>query len=341
MASEKFLKAQFGLQTLFGTPVAVTHQFPAQGDYEDAHDEHVAEHDAGVWTPQTIVEQTSEFAKFTLKGAGFFELLPVLFNAAFGLLTPTGTDPWIYADEVDPAAVGTPSPYTWLFGGGENLGATGPAVKIPNAYCESITLQGNLNSKQVSCESAWFGTKVDDNSGAGFAFGAVNHPPNLAMLKILLETINLQDAAATGGDFTTMTALTGKLLDWTLKIVSGAKPAWSSDQNALTFGGVRFEQPSIEFTPTIRTDATTYGLVKAKQRAKTFQELQFSLSGALTRAAVFQITGRWAACPKAHERGDGEIVMKPTFRAETPWTQVTTPHWFDYSFSTKWQHPTA
>ena len=338
MASERFLKAQFGKQASFGTPAVAEAQFPAQGEYEDAQEEHEAPFDAGVWTPQTIVAKVSDYATFTLKGTAFFELLPVLLNAGLDVAAPVGDDPYTYTYLMDPAAVGTPAPYTWLLGGGDDIGATGPAVKIQDAYLESLTLSGNLNSKQVALECAWFGLKVDDNGGAGYTLAPVALPTNLEMLKALLGQLNLKDAGTAGGSFAAMTAVSGKMLDWSLKITTGVKARWSADGNALTYGGIYFDAPAIEFTPTIRTDSATYALVKAKQAARTYQELQLVLNGTSTRKAQFDLTGRWTACPTAHAREGGELVMKPTFVCQTPHTQTTTPHYFGCKIISKYIH---
>lgn len=337
MASERFLKAQGAIQTQFGTPAAAAFAWPGQAEYEDGHEEREVEI-PGTWAPRTLVAKVAEYATVKLSGVAYFELLPVLFNAGFAAMTPTGEDPYVYAGEVDPDAVGAPIPYTWLVGGGGDLGATGPAVKIQDAYVESLTLSGNLNNRAVEAEVNWFGLKVDDNSGAGYDFGAVDVPTNLEMLKVLMGALSVKDAATTGGSFATMTAIQGKMLDWQLTINTGLKPIWSSDNGALTFNGVRHEAPSVEFSPTLRTDSATYAAVKAKQAAKTYQELKLALTGAATRAATFQVTGRWTECGTVHAREGGEIVMKPKFIAQTPHTQTTTPHWFDWAFTTKWTH---
>jgi hypothetical protein len=201
-----------------------------------------------------------------------------------------------------------------------------------------MTLAGNLNSKEISLQSDIFGLGVDDNSGAGRAFAAVGLPSPLGMMKTLLGAIGSKNAGTTGGSFSGLTALSCVLLDWSWTFNTGLQPKWAADGNALTYCGVRNTEPSIEFTPTIRTNATTYAAIKAKADAYTYQELQFTLTGDNSRSWVINMTGRWLPNFTAHGRANDEIVMQPTFRVETPHTQTTTPHWLSWTLATQWSH---
>lgn len=336
--SQKFLKAEAGKQSVFGTAVSPDFKLPFTGEYADAQTDHSAEWDAGFWTPTEIVEKTSDYATFKLSGAMFFELLPVFLSAGFADLSPSGSDPYTYDYELTPTAVGAPSPYTFLFGGNEAIGGTGPAIKIQDGYLQKFVLSFNLNSKEVTIQSDWFGQAVNDNSGAGFAFIGSALPTPLGMMKGLLGALNIQDAATTGSDFTTMSAFACSLLDWTLTVDTGLRPQWAADNNALTYCGFYHEAPSITFTPTLRTTSANYALVKAKANARTFQEVELVLNGASSRQVKWQMTGRWLPNFGAHDRANGEVVMKPTFQAATPYTQVTTPHLFGWELDTKWSH---
>lgn len=336
--SLKFLRAEAGKQSAFGTAVTPTFKLPFAGEYKDEQMEHVAEWDQGTWTPLEIVEKTSDYASFKLNGAMWFELLPVFLSAGFADLTPGGADPYTYDYELDPAAVGAPSPYTFLFGGDEDIGGTGPAVRIRDGYLRSMTLAFNINSKELTVQSDWFGASVDDNSGAGFAFQGAALPTPLGMMKGLLGALEIQDAATTGSDFATMTAFDCALLDWQLKIDTGLRPAWAADQNSTYYCGYYHEEPVISFSPTIRTTATNYALVKAKADARTYQEQMLTLNGASSRQVKWQMTGRWLPNFSAHGRGSGEVVMQPVFECKTPYTQTTTPHMFGWELDTKWSH---
>lgn len=336
--SIKFLKAEAGKQSAFGTAATPDFKLPFMGEYSDEQTEHVAEWDNGTWTPLEIVEQTSDFAKFKLSGAMFFELLPVFLSAGFADLTPGGADPYTYDAELNPAAVGAPSPYTFLFGGNEAIGGTGPAIKIQDGYLQSMTLAFNINSKELTVQSEWFGASVNDNSGAGFAFQGAALPTPLGMMKGLLGALDIQDATTTGGDFATMTAFDCALLDWSLKIDTGLRPAWSADQNDTVYCGYYHEAPAITFTPTVRTNSTNYALIKTKADARTYQEQMLTLNGASSRQVKWQMTGRWLPNFMAHGRANNEVVMQPTFQCATPYTQVTTPHLFGWELDTKWSH---
>lgn len=334
MASENLLRAEFGKQSTFGTPVNVAFVMPAQCEHKDEREEVEASLDAGTWMPTTVAAETAKHATIKTKGAGYFEVIPAFLNAGLSNATPSGADPYTYTYAVAVSAEPTPKPYTWRSGGGA-LGATGPLAQIADAFCQELTLGGNLNSKEVQLESQWFGGDVDDNAGAGYAASAVSVPSPLDMLKTLLGTVAVKDATATGGVFTGMTALSCVVLDWQLKLNTGIKPLWSADSNALTFCGYRYDLPVIEWTPTIRTTTTTYAAIMGKFKAKTYQELKIELNGALTRRLTFKLTGRWVACPSAHERANGEIIMKPTFRAQVPAMQTTTPHFATIEVVTK------
>lgn len=336
----KFLRCFAAQQSAFGTAASSGQfQLPFTGEYEDLQEEHVAEWDQGTWTPQTIVEKTAELARVTLRGVMFFELLPVIHNMAWGNVDATNeTTHYSYDGSVSPSAVGAPAFYTFWLGGNEAIGGTGPMVRIQDAFVESYTLSGNLNTKEIAIEATLVGLKVDDNSGAGFAAPSAALPTSLGMMKTLKGAFNIQDAATTGGDFATMTAISGVMLDWSLTINTGLTPKWSSDANALTYGGVRHVEPSIEFAPQIRTTSTTYAYTKAKANAKTFQELQMVIDGEDQRTLTYNMTGRWLPNFIAHGRQNDEVVMLPTFRAETPHTQTTTPHWFSWTLDTEWEH---
>lgn len=336
--SLKFLKAEAGKQSAFNSAATPNFKLPFTGEYADDQTEHVAEWDMGYWTPTEIVEKTSDYATFKLSGAMFFELLPVFLSAGFADLSPSGADPYTYDAELAPASVGVPSPYTFLFGGNENLGGTGPAVKIQDGYLQKMVLSFNINSKELTVQSDWFGRKVDDNSGAGFAFQGAALPTPLGMMKGMLGALEIQDAATTGSDFATMTAFDCSLLDWSLSIDTGLRPQWASEENALTYCGIYHEAPVITFTPTIRTNSTNYALVKTKANDRTFQEVMLTLNGASSRQVKWQMTGRWLPNFSAHGRGSGEVVMQPTFQCATPYTQVTTPHLFGWELDTKWSH---
>jgi hypothetical protein len=268
----------------------------------------------------------------------FFELLPVFLSAGFADLTPTGADPYIYDYELIPATVGTPSPYTFFFGGNEAIGGTGPAIRIQDGYLQKMVLAFNINSKELTVQSDWFGLSVDDNSAAGRAFIGAALPTPLGMMKGLLSVLEIQDAATTGSDFATMTAFDCSLLDWSLSIDTGLRPQWAAEENALTYCGYYHEAPVITFAPTIRTNATNYALVKGKANSRTYQEIMLTLNGASSRQVKWQMTGRWLPNFIAHTRGSGEVVMSPTFQCATPYTQVTTPHIFGWELDTKWSH---
>ena len=340
MATIKFLKAEAGKQAALGTPASPDFLLPMMGEYEDAQFEVAAEWDSGTWSGIEIVEQAAKLARFKLRGVSFFELWPIFLSAGFNDQIGVGASaPYSYFDVLAPGVVGLPHPYTLRFGAlGQNIGGTGPTVQIPDAYLESITLTGNINSKDVTLDSQWFGSEIDDNSGAGYAFAGAALPSPLGMMKTLLGAISLQDAGATGGDFGSLTGLTGVLLDWVLTIRTGLSPKWSADSNQLTYTGVRIQEPTITFTPTIRTNATTYAATRTKYEARTYQELQITLTGELSRQAVFKLTGRWTSVPTPRRREDGELVISPTFTAGTPETQTTTPHIFGWTIDTRWSH---
>jgi hypothetical protein len=336
--SLKFLKAEAGKQSVFGTAVTPDFKLPFTGEYSDDQTEHVAEWDQGTWTDTEIVEKTSDYATFRLNGAMWFELLPVFLSAGFADLAPDGVGPYAYDDELDPAAVGAPIPYTFLFGGNENLGGTGPAVRIQDGYLRTMTLAFNINSKELTVQSEWFGASVNDNSGAGHAFQGAALPTPLGMMKGLLGVLEIQDAATTGGDFATMTAFDCSLLDWTLTIDTGLRPKWAAEENALTYCGFYHEAPAVTFAPTLRTNSTNYALVKGKANSRTYQEVMLTLNGASSRQLKLQMTGRWLPNFIAHTRGSGEVVMQPTFQCASPHTQTTTPHYFGWELDTLWSH---
>ncbi len=337
--STKFLAGFAGKQTVLGTPVSATFQLPFVGEYEDAQEDHSAEYDSGFWTPTTIVEQVATHARFTLNGTAFFELMPVLFNAGHDHITVGGVGPFIFDDAVSPSAVGVPRPYTFFFGGNENIGATGPMIRIQDGHLESFSLAGNINTKEVALTSQWFGATIHPNSAhVGFAKPAANLPSPLGMMKTLLATLELQDATTTGGDFATMTATDKALLDWTFACDFGLRPAWSADENQSFYSTIRHVMPVATFAAAIRMTETNYALVRIKAVDRTFQELQLTLNGANSELLKLKMTGRWLPNVIAHSRSNDEVVMQGTFQLETPYTQVTTPHWFSWELDTNWSH---
>jgi hypothetical protein len=329
MASTKFNMVQVGLQTDFGTAVAPTKQLPMKGLYEDKRQRHDAEYDAGYWTPTTITAEVGTETAMTLEGTAFFEVLPVLLNSGFEDVAPSGT--YIHTYTVAPGAVATPKPLTALLGTvGTNIGGTGPAVKLKDLYLKTLTLSANINDKAVMAKAEFFGTTYDDNSGAGFAFLAAASAPLIATLEVingLKGVIRYEDATATGGAFATMTDFECTILDWELVINTGIEPAYCLTDETTTWSALKYTAPSCEFKPIVRTNATTYAAVKGKANARTYQELQLFIAGTSGHDLTVNMTGLWDVIPTAHDKQDGEVVMKPTFRCKTPHTQTTTPHW--------------
>lgn len=330
MANERALIAQLGKQTAFDTPATPTIKLPWTVDYEDAREVLEREWDAGQWVPSVIAALLSEDGTFKTSGVIDFEMLPVVFDAGIADVTPTGTDPYTAAYEMDPAGPGTPAPMTLLIGAaGENIGATGAAVRLPNSYLTKLTLAGGINEKAIKHEGEWIATTVDDNSGAGYALiSGLTPPAAIVEMNALLGEWKIQDAAATGGDFATMTAFDCAILNWRLTMDFGIKPKRSVDGNRLTYAGIRRDNPAVELEATIRLNQANYALVRGKHLARTFQELQFVINGAASRKATFELTGWWADAKSGHMREDGEVVMKAKFNARTPHFQTTTPHFF-------------
>jgi hypothetical protein len=330
MANERSLKTQVGLQAAFETGVAATIVMPRQYDYADEREVHVSDYDSGNWVPTTSVANTASYATIKGKGQAHFEILAVLLNSGWADVVPSGTDPWTHTYTISPTTPGAPKPLTFEIGSvGTNIGATGPAVRLIDQCLQKLTLSANINDKWVSAEDEWFGVSVDDNSGAGYAFtAALVVPANLEGMNGLLGQIGIQDAAATGGDFATMTAFSCAIVDWSLAMDTGLQPLWCLCDNQTTFSGYKQVEPNVELDMTIRTSQTNYGLVKAKKDALTYQELQLKVNGSSGRAATFNLTGRWTECASAHVRENGEVVMKAKFRCETPAMQTVTPHYF-------------
>ena len=73
-------------------------------------------------------------------------------------------------------------PYTFRFGGGEDIGTTGPAIQIADSYCSQYVLTGNMNDRSVTFTSNWFGNGVDNDDGVGYLFAATAMPLNMQML---------------------------------------------------------------------------------------------------------------------------------------------------------------
>ena len=308
-------------------------------EYEDTREHHEAEYDAGTWTPTTIATLAGTGATLSISGTAFFELLPVLLSSGLEDVAPGGADPYTYAYTISPSTPAVPKPLTVLAGAtGVNIGGTGPAVKFIDQYLRTLTLSANVNDKMLSLEAEMFGTSYDDNAGAGYAFEAVALPTPIEAMNGLKGQLNIQDAATTGGDFLTMTAFTCSWIDWSLALTTGLEPLYCLNDNITTFSGYKQVAPVIELSATVRTSATNYALVKAKSDARTYQELQLIVNGAATRKLTVNLTGRWTQVASAHSRQDGEIVMQGTFRAETPHTQTTTPHYaaFDLITKTSW-----
>ena len=328
MASSKFNMAQVGLQTAIGTGLAATAmsiQVPWKGMYEDRRQRHTAEYDAGTWTPTTIVADVGFETFATFEGTAFFEMIPVLLNSGFADVAPTST--YLHTYEVSPAAVAVPMPLTGLFGTvGTNIGGTGPAVLLKDLFLKTLTLSANINDKAVMVKAEMFGSTYDDNSAAGYAFDTVVLPATMEVINGLKGVIRYQDAdATTGGNFLTMTDFECSILDWELTIDTGIEPAYCLTDETTTWSALKYTSPSVEFKPIVRTTTATYAAIKAKSDARTYQELSLHLPGAVSPGSYLTVnmTGLWDVVPTAHDEQDGEVVIKPTFRCQTPHTQTT------------------
>jgi hypothetical protein len=330
MASSKFNKVQVALQSAFGTPIGATSMttvMPYRGTYEDKRQRHEAEWDAGTWTPTTIVAEVATEVAMTLEGTAFFETIPVFLNSGFEDVAPSAT--YIHTYVVSPAAVAVPKPLTALVGTvGTNIGGTGPAVQLSDLYLKTLTLSANINDKAVMLKGEFFGTTYNDNSGAGYAFDTTGCalPETMEVINGLKGVIRYQDATATGGDFLTMTDFDCTILDWELVIDTGIEPAWCLTDETTTWSTLKYTTPVCTFAPIVRTSATTYAAIKAKADARTYQEVQLFIAGTSGHDLDVRMTGLWDVVPTVHDDQDGEVVMRPTFRCQTPHTQTTTPH---------------
>lgn len=327
MPAERFLQAQVGLQTVFGTAVTPTIKVPYTGSYTCQDVWHEAPYDAGTWTPTTIRAKVLTEANATFRGSAIFEMLPVFWNSGYDDVAPTGTYTHTYT--ITPTGVGVPAPLTGYFGAvGTNIGATGPAVVLKDLYVRSWRLSGNVaGDKNVGFECELFGTGVSDNSGAGTAFANVNLPGTLEVIKALKGSLNLDDAGTTGGVFTTMTALSASLLNWEIDGRTGIEPAYSGDGGDLAFVALKYTEPSLTMRMTVRLSSANYGLIYAKYADGVYQELQFTLSGSSNRELDIRMTGIFTECRTAHARSNNEVVMDATFVAQTPHTQIVSPHY--------------
>lgn len=327
MPSERFLKAEVGLQSAFGTAAMPTIQVPFTGSYECRDLWHEAAWDAGTWTPTTIRAKVATEAQARFTGSAIFEMLPVLWNSGYDDVAPTGT--YVHTYSVSPSSVAVPKPLTAYFGAvGTNIGANGPAVKLQDLYLRSWRLSGNINGdKNVALEAEFFGTSVDDNGGAGTSFVGCSLPATMEIIKAMAGALNLDDAGTTGGVFSTMTALSASLLDWELNGTTGLEPAYSGDSQVLTFSSIRYVPPVTTLRLTARLSSANYALIYGKYASGTYQELQLTLLGTASRSLDVKMTGIWTECRTAHARNNNEVVIEATFTAQSPHTQTTTPHY--------------
>lgn len=340
MASSKFNKAQVGLQTAIGTGLAATAmaiQVPWKGMYEDRRQRHVAEYDAGTWTPTTIVADVGFETFATFEGTAFFQMMPVLFNSGFADVAPSAT--YLHTYTVSPSAVGVPMPLTALFGTVGMTGeaaapfVTGPAVLLKDLFVKTVTLSANINDKIVMVKAELFGSTYDaGTANAGYAFDSVGLPATMEVINGLKGVIRYQDAgtgATGGGNFATMTDFECSILDWELTIDTGIEPAYCLTDETTTWSALKYTTPSVEFKPIVRTSSVTYAAIKAKSDAGTYQEVQLHLPGAVSPGSYLTVnmTGLWDVVPTAHDDQDGEVVMKPTFRCQTQHLQTTDPHY--------------
>ena len=335
MPAERFLKSEVGLQTTFGTAVTPTIMMPFTGVYECRDVWHEAPYDAGTWTPTTIRAKVETAAMAKWSGSAIFELLPVFWNSGYQDVAPTAT--YIHTYIVAPAAVAVPKPLTGRFGAvGTNLGATGPTQILKDLYLRNWKLTGNVTGdKVVTWDSEFFGVSVDDNSGAGTAFAGSGLPTDMEVMKALKGALNLADAGATGGVFPGNDDLQASLLDWEINGTTGLEPAYSGDGNILAFGLVKYVPPVHTMRVTARLSSANYALIYGTYAAGTYQELEFTLSGAESRSLVVKMTGIFTECRTAHARNTSEVVMDATFTAQTPHTQTTTPHYLTLAVNSK------
>lgn len=337
-----FLRVQAGAQSAFGEAATPSFGLPVVFEVEEGDQDQIALWDAGKWTPVAIVERVAQAATFTLRGVLFFELLPLFLDAGFNAMTPGGSGPFTYEDAFAPGAAGDPVAYTFRFGGNDGGRSPASMVQIQDAYLRSLALTFSVERRVVTFEAKWFGRFVDDNEGSGYEPEAVNVPGGLTMVNGLLATLGLQDAGDSGGAFDAIEQTDCALTEWQIAIDTGLRPAWASDQNALTYCGARQEWPAISFAAQLRTSIATYATTKVKANQHAYQELQLAFYDAANlgdRSFVLRLTGRWLPGFVAHERTRGEIVMKPKFQAETPATQTTTPHFASWEIVTGWEHP--
>lgn len=346
MGSVNFLKAEAGRQDAHGTPVTPTFQLPFVGNYTDEQEEHMAPWDAGAWIAGEELVKVNDYATMSFNGTASFEMLPMFFFGGYQFQAP-GTPDFTYQDAINLNQAGIPNPYTFRFGAVDEplFGGGGPAVQLANAYCMNLTLSGGINARAVGFTSDWFAAGVDDNfddaQGApvGYPFAATATPGPRNYLIALGNNIEIDAAQDTGGLFETMLPFECDTIDWELSINFGTVPKWGADGDGLSYCGVRFNQPSIEFRPTMRTNDRTYQRVRHRYNTREYLELRLRVNGVgADTNATFQITGQWVSCPQPHGRANDEVVMQPVFRAKRVPSQTTTPHLFDWNIKGEYEH---
>ncbi|MBK8113271.1 MAG: hypothetical protein IPK44_01480 [Candidatus Accumulibacter sp.] len=336
MASSKFNLVQLGHQTALGTAVDPTIEIPMKAAYEDKRQVHTAEWDSGNWTPTTIVAQVASETAFTLEGTAFFEMMPVLLSSGLANVTASGTPPAaIHTYVVSPSAIGVPTPLTALVGTVGMTGTsgtpfvTGPMIKLKDLYLKTLTLSGNINDKAVMCKAEFFGTTYDaGTSNAGFPQIVLGTLPTLEMINALKGVLKIDDTTAVGWAWSAESTFSCALLDWEWTLDTGIEPAWCLTDNVTTWSALKYTSPSCEFKPVFRTSSVNYALVKAKADALTYQDMQLLIAGSTAdRSLTINMTGLWDTIPTVHDEQDGEVVMKPTFRCQTPHTVTSAWHW--------------
>ena len=192
-------------------------------------------------------------------------------------------------------------------------------------------MTADIETKAVLANAQLFGTTYDDNSGAGYAFASVNLPASLEPINAAMGSLNYGDATtsgpAEGSSMEGLTAFSCSLLGWKWTVDTGLRPLWCLTDGTLTWSGLKYEPPACNFSPIMRTGATTYAQIKAKADARTYQNLQLQIPGSSGRYLSINMTGLWNVVPSVHETHDGEVVIKPTFLTQTPHTMTTLPHW--------------
>lgn len=155
MAVRELLQMQIGKETTWGTPVTATAKMLGFSELSLAPEgeSKVFEDLRSSFQPGYMAAVLSKSGSAKVKGMLTYEDFPYWMDSLFGIATPTGSGPYVYAYAMPVGTAPTPRIMTLVYGASDGV------YRMPGSLVNMISLKGESN-KEITQEIEFLGKQV-------------------------------------------------------------------------------------------------------------------------------------------------------------------------------------